>query len=70
MANAEFVDLLAKYGMTFFWGALNKKWWIIGQVEHGCAQNSVPEPAENFTIAQSAALQYIQRKYKLISLAN
>lgn len=65
MSSSEFTTLLAKYGMTFYWGALDKKWWIVGQVEHGCNQNSVPMPSENFNAAQVDALQYIQRKYKL-----
>lgn len=65
MENSEFIDLLAKYGMTFYWGAIDKKWWIIGQVEGGTAQNSRPAPAETFSAAQVAALTYIQKKYKL-----
>jgi len=65
MSSSEFVALLAKYEMTFYWGAIDKKWWIIGQVEHGCNQNSIPMLAENFNAAQTAALSYIQRKYKL-----
>lgn len=65
MSSSEFVALLAKYEMTFYWGAIDKKWWIVGQVENGCNQNSMPEPAENFNAAQAAALIYIQRKYKL-----
>lgn len=65
MSSSDFVDLLAKYEMTFYWGALDKKWWIIGQVEHGCNQNSIPMPSENFNAAQVAALDYIHQKYKL-----
>jgi len=65
MDTSTFVDLLAKYRMTFYWGAINKEWWIVGQIENGCNQNSVPAPAENFNAAQVAALTYIQRKHKL-----
>jgi len=65
MGSSEFIDLLAKYGMTFNWGAIDKKWWIVGQVEGGTAQDSRPASAENFSTAQAAALTYIQKKYKL-----
>lgn len=65
MGSYEFITLLTKYGMTFYWGAIVKKWSITGQVENGCSQNTVPTPAENFNAAQAAALEYIQRKYKL-----
>ena len=65
MDRSKFPGLLAKYGMTFYWGAIDKKWWIVGQVENGCNQNSIPASAESFNAAQIAALSYIQKKYKL-----
>lgn len=65
VSHSPFVMLLAKYRMTFYWGTIDKKWWLHGQVENGCLQNSVPEPAENFKSAQAEAMKYIQRKYKL-----
>jgi hypothetical protein len=68
MDSSEFVALLAKYRMTFYWGAINKNWWIIGPVENGCNQDTSPEPAENFDAAQIAALKYIHEKYNLIPL--
>lgn len=65
MSSSELVALLAQYEMTFYWGAIDKKWRIVGQVENGCNQNSIPIPAENFNAAQDAALTYIRRKYRL-----
>jgi len=65
MDRSELTALLAKYGMTFYWGAINKNWWIVGQVENGCNQFTSPEPAENFNAAEVAALNYIQKKYSL-----
>jgi hypothetical protein len=65
MSNSEFVALLAKYDMTFHWGAINKNWRINGHAEHGCNRDTLPAPAENYNAAQVAAQFYIQRRYKL-----
>ena len=63
MDHSELTALLAKHGMTFYWGTIKKVWWIVGQVENGCTQNTVPVPAVNFNAAQAAAVHYIQEKY-------
>lgn len=64
MNKTELIALLADHQMTFHWGTVKKNWWIVGQVENGCAQNTVPAAAENFNAAQAAAVHYIQEKYK------
>ena len=66
MSSTELVELLEQYRMTFVWGAIAKKWWILAPVEHGCNQNTVPIPADNFNAAQEAALKYIQVTYPLL----
>ena len=64
MDNTELITLLAEHKMTFYWGTVKKVWWIVGQVANGCAQNTVPAPAENFNAAQAAAVHYIHEKNK------
>jgi len=63
MENNNLDVLLAKNRLTFYWGAIDKKWWIIGKPEHGCAQNSIPEAAKCLNDAQVCAIRYILKKY-------
>jgi len=62
--HSEFAALLARHQLTFYWGAVNKRWWISLTSENNNHRNIITVPAEDFLAARAAASDYINRKFK------